>query len=180
MNGQLARQVDVSDVVQESQLEAARRLDDFFSNPQIPPKIGMRQLLIDRLTDKPRKHLEAARRAVGRKYQPEPGTVDVAALLLACGVSPSRMASERETSEQVLYLLRRLKDEDPENLMMHFLEEPSGPEAASALGIEPAVKCAGTELAKNNLPKIGMSQAACGLRYIMRGRGSRTRSTTNS
>ncbi len=138
MDGRLARRVDASDVVQEAQIEAFRRLDDFLRNPQVPIRIWLRQLLIDRITMAQRKHVGAARRAVGREHYNDAESFDPAALLLAGGASPSRMASARETNERVLTLLDSLKDKDREILLMHFVEGLSGPEAAAALGIDPA------------------------------------------
>ena len=85
-----------------------------------------------------RKHLGAARRAVGREFRNDGASFDAAALLLAGGASPSRIASARETNERVLTLLDSLKDKDREILLMHFVEGLSGPEAAAALGIDPA------------------------------------------
>jgi RNA polymerase sigma-70 factor (subfamily 1) len=138
MDGRLARRVDASDVVQEAQMEAFRRLDDCLRDPQVPLKIWLRQLLIDRILMEQRKHLGAARRAVARECRNDGASFDAGALLLAGGASPSRMASERETHERVLSLLDSLQEKDREILMMHFVEGLSGPESAAALGIEPA------------------------------------------
>jgi RNA polymerase sigma-70 factor (ECF subfamily) len=138
MDGRLAQRVDASDVVQEAQMEAFRRIDDFLRDPQVPLKIWLRQLLIDRILMEQRKHLGAARRAVARECRNDGASFDAGALLLAGGASPSRMASERETHERVLSLLDSLQEKDREILMMHFVEGLSGPESAAALGIEPA------------------------------------------
>jgi RNA polymerase sigma-70 factor (subfamily 1) len=138
MDGRLARRVDASDVVQEAQMEAFRRIDDFLSNPQVPLKIWLRQLLIDRLLMAQRQHLGAARRAVARECRNDGASFDAGALLLAGGASPSRLVSAQETHERVLILLESLKDQDRDILLMHFIEGLSGPEAAAALGIEPA------------------------------------------
>lgn len=138
MDGRLARRLDASDVVQEAQLEAFRRIDEFLRDPQVPLKVWLRQLLIDRLVMAQRKHLGAARRAVTRECRNDGASFDAAALLLAGGASPSRMVSARETRERVQTLLDSLQDNDREILMLHFVEGLSGVEAAAALGINPA------------------------------------------
>src|SRR5262245_32028544 len=56
--------VDPSDVVQEAQLEALRRLDGYLKQPPMPFRLWLRQLAYDRLLMLRRRHVTAARRSV--------------------------------------------------------------------------------------------------------------------
>src|SRR5262249_39941127 len=55
-----------SDVVQEAQLEAVRRLDGYLQEPPMPFRLWLRQIAYDRLLMLRRRHIQAARRSVER------------------------------------------------------------------------------------------------------------------
>src|SRR5205823_2274537 len=63
---QLRARVDPSDVVQEAQMEAVRRLDGYLARPALPFRLWLRQLTYDRLLMLRRRHVGAARRTVTR------------------------------------------------------------------------------------------------------------------
>src|SRR6516164_9561444 len=58
--------VDPSDVVQETQLEAFRRLPDYLTRRPMPFRLWLRKTAQERLLVTRRQHLEAGRRAVDR------------------------------------------------------------------------------------------------------------------
>jgi RNA polymerase sigma-70 factor, ECF subfamily len=62
----LRPRVDPSDVVQEAQMEAIRRLDKYLVRPALPFRLWLRQIAYDRLLMLRRQHVEAGRRAVER------------------------------------------------------------------------------------------------------------------
>src|SRR5439155_3051803 len=64
MDPKLRSRVDVSDVVQETQLEAFRRLDDFLERQPMPFHLWLRKTACERLFKLQRRHVEAGRRAV--------------------------------------------------------------------------------------------------------------------
>lgn len=49
MDAQLRPRLDPSDIVQEVQIEALRRADEYLKNPKLPPRLWLRQIAIDRL-----------------------------------------------------------------------------------------------------------------------------------
>src|SRR6516225_8426712 len=79
LDPRLRPRVDASDVVQEAQLEAARRLDGYLQMPALPFRLWLRRLAYDRLLMLRRYHLAAERRSVIR----EVALPDRSSLLLA-------------------------------------------------------------------------------------------------
>jgi RNA polymerase sigma-70 factor (ECF subfamily) len=71
LDPKLRPRLDPSDVVQEAQMEAARRLTSYLEGPPLPFRLWLRQIAQDRLNNLHRRHLATARQAVGRE-QPLP------------------------------------------------------------------------------------------------------------
>jgi RNA polymerase sigma-70 factor, ECF subfamily len=138
MDPRLARRLDVSDVVQEAQMEAVRRLDDYLQNPALPLKLWLRKLASERLIMEQRRHVYAEKRSVGREYRPERSSIDVAKQLLAGIESPSRNVTTRETANRLHEVLDELRDKDREIIVLHLYEGLTSQESAMVLDIEPA------------------------------------------
>src|SRR4051812_16715090 len=64
LDTRLQARLDPSDVVQETQLEAFRRLQDFLERRPMPFRLWLRKTAQERLVMLSRRHLGAARRAV--------------------------------------------------------------------------------------------------------------------
>src|SRR5262245_16835367 len=60
LDPRLRARVDPSDVVQETQLEAVRRLDAYLRDPVMPFRLWLRQLASDQLLKSRRYHLHRA------------------------------------------------------------------------------------------------------------------------
>src|SRR6516164_10901424 len=131
--------VDPSDVVQEAQLEALRRLDDYLKQPPMPFRLWLRQIAYDRLLMLRRQHVEAARRAVGREVPlPDRSSLELARQLLASGSTPSQQLIRREFVRRVREAVAQLLDGEREILVLRNLEGLSNREAAQVLQIDPA------------------------------------------
>jgi RNA polymerase sigma-70 factor (ECF subfamily) len=131
--------VDPSDVVQEAQLEALRRLDDYLKQPPMPFRLWLRQIAYDRLLMLRRQHVEAARRAVGREVPlPDRSSLELARQLLASGSTPSQQLIQREFVRRVREAVGRLPDGERDILVLRNLEGLSNREAAQVLQIDPA------------------------------------------
>src|SRR5579859_568080 len=65
LDRRLAARVDVSDVIQETFLEAVRRTPDYLRKPTMPFPLWLRWLAREQVLVQHRKHLRAERRAVG-------------------------------------------------------------------------------------------------------------------
>ena len=131
--------VDPSDVVQEAQLEAVRRLAAYLKQPRMPFRLWLRQLAYDRLLMLRRRRVTAARRAVGRDVPlPDRSSLELARQLLAGGSSPSHQLIQREFVHRVRQAVSELPDGDREVLVLRNLEGLSNQEAAQVLGMDPA------------------------------------------
>jgi RNA polymerase sigma-70 factor (ECF subfamily) len=139
MDRKLRGRVDASDVVQETLLEATRRLDDYLQREAMPFRLWLRLTAQERLLVLRRRHVEADCRAVERELAlPSRSSVFLAQALLGGAESPSRQATQRETARQVRRAMAELPAEDGEVILLRNFEGLSNQEAAQVLGIEPA------------------------------------------
>jgi RNA polymerase sigma-70 factor (ECF subfamily) len=133
---QLRARDDPSDVVQEAQLEAARRLKGYLQNPELPFRLWLRQITYDRLLMLRRRHVEAARRSVQRDVAlPDGSSLALAQQLLAPGSSPSERLARRELARRVRQAMTRLAEADRDILLLRNFEGLSNQEVAQLLGI---------------------------------------------
>ena len=131
--------VDPSDVVQDAQLEAVRRLPDYLERPPMPFRLWIRQIALDRMIKLRRHHVETARRVVGREVAlPERSSLLLAQQLFTSGSSPSQQFNRRELAGRVRQAVTQLSDADREVVLMRNFEGLSNGEVAILLGIDPA------------------------------------------
>jgi RNA polymerase sigma-70 factor, ECF subfamily len=135
----LRPRVDASDVVQEAQLEAARRLEAYLREPAMPFRLWLRQLAYDRLLMLRRHHVGAERRSVAREVAlPDRSSLLLAGPLLAGGSTPSQRLDRQELAGRVRRAVAQLPAIDREVLLMRTFEELSYEEVAYLLGVNPA------------------------------------------
>src|SRR5437867_3031747 len=97
----LRARVDASDVMQETKMEAVRRLDRYLQDPVMPFRLWLRQLANDRLLMLRRRHYKAARRSVTREVAlPDRSSVMLAQQLLSPGLTPSQQASKQDLARR--------------------------------------------------------------------------------
>jgi RNA polymerase sigma-70 factor (ECF subfamily) len=145
LDGRMARRIDASDVVQESLMEASRRLPEYQDQGTVPFFVWLRQLAWQRLAQLYRFHCRAQRRSVVREVDPLPLSHESVMLfadrLAASGMAPSRRLRRQETQEHVRSVLARMAPADQEVLVLRHLEQLSTREIAAVLKIsEPAVR----------------------------------------
>jgi RNA polymerase sigma-70 factor (ECF subfamily) len=139
LNPRLRPRVDPSDVVQETQLEAFRRLADYLEREPMPFRLWLRKTAQERLGMLQRYHQGSARRTVDREASlPESSALQLAERLLAPGSTPSQRLSRQEVIRQVRQALLKLSAADHEVLLMRNLEGLSNQEVAQVLSLEPA------------------------------------------
>jgi RNA polymerase sigma-70 factor (ECF subfamily) len=139
LDPRLRARVDPSDVVQETQLEAFRRLGDYLERRPMPFRLWLRQTACERLLMAQRHHVGAARRAVGREVPlPDASSLQLAQQVLAAGSTPSQRLDRDEVAGRVRQALARLSETDREILLLRNLEMLSNQEAANVLQIDPA------------------------------------------
>jgi RNA polymerase sigma-70 factor (ECF subfamily) len=139
MDRRLRARLDPSDVVQEAQLDAFRRLADYCERRPMAFRLWLRRTAHERLLMLRRHHLGAGKRDAGREVPlPEGSSLLLARPLLAPGPSPSQHLAGREQARRVHEAVARLSEEDREVLVMRNLEALSNAEVAEALGIDPS------------------------------------------
>jgi RNA polymerase sigma-70 factor (ECF subfamily) len=142
LDWRLRGRVDPSDVLQETCLDAARRLQEYRKNPTMPFFLWLRFLAGQRLVDEHRKHLGAAARNAGREISlyhgalPETSSAALAAHLLGRLTTPSQAAIRAERKIRLQEALNSLDPIDREVLALRHFEELSNTEAAAVLGLD--------------------------------------------
>jgi RNA polymerase sigma-70 factor (ECF subfamily) len=140
MDRRLAARLDPSDVVQETLAKAVQHLSDYLRHRPLPFYPWLRQLALDRLAELHRRHIQARKRSVTREEAPVPvfpdeSVLELAALLLARGSSPSTRLHRQEQRERVRAALGQLADSDREVLVLRHLEQLPTRDIAAVLGI---------------------------------------------
>jgi RNA polymerase sigma-70 factor (ECF subfamily) len=138
-DARLRARIDPGDIVQETHLEALRRLDDFLERRPMSFRIWLCKTAFERLRMLRRKHLRAGRRSTAREEElPEESSKALSQRLTSAGSSPSRHLNNAERAERVREALARLPALDREILLMRNYEEMAYVEIAALLDIDPA------------------------------------------
>jgi RNA polymerase sigma-70 factor (ECF subfamily) len=135
----LRTRVDASDVVQETQMEAFRRLPDYLRRRPMPFYLWLRKTAHERLLMLRRKHVGVLRRSVRRELPlPDESSLLLARQFTSPTPTPSQQLSQRELAAQVRRAVGQLGEADREILLMRHFEGLSYQEIACVLKIEPA------------------------------------------
>jgi RNA polymerase sigma-70 factor (ECF subfamily) len=130
--------VDASDIVQEAQLEAARRIEDYLQRRPMPFHVWLQKTAHEHLLRLRREHVEAACRSVENEVPRPDGSVRLAQQLLGVEPTPSQKVREQELAQQLRQAVARLSEEDREIIRLRGFEGLTNEEAGLFLGIEPA------------------------------------------
>ena len=142
LDHRLQGRVDPSDVLQESYIDATRRLAEYAGNPTMPFFLWLRFLAGQRLLEQHRRHLGAKARDAGRELSlyhgsfPEATTADLARHLLGKLSTPSQAAIRLEQKLRLEEALNSLDPIDREILALRHFEQLSNGETADVLGID--------------------------------------------
>jgi RNA polymerase sigma-70 factor (ECF subfamily) len=144
LDHRLGGRVSPSDILQETYVDAMKRVPHFFENPDMPFFIWLRWIAGQRLVEVHRQHLGARMRDAGLEiplqqgYPAAASSTCLAANLAGGLTSPSRAAIRGETLAQLEAALDRLDPLDREVLALRHFEELSNNEVAALLGIQKA------------------------------------------
>jgi RNA polymerase sigma-70 factor (ECF subfamily) len=134
----LGARLDPSDIVQETQLEAFRRLADYLRRRPMPFRLWLRKTAQERLLVARRQHLQADRRAVGREVPlPDRSSLLLAQQLRAAGPTAGEQLEQQELARRVRRALAQLGEADQEILLLRAFEGLSNQEAALVLDLDP-------------------------------------------
>ena len=133
IDAQLQRRMSTSDMVQETFMEAHRRLADFVERKPMPVHVWLLKTAREKICDARMKHLGRQRRAAEREIALPGRSTMILAEQIAKQSSPSEQAMKRERRETVAKLLNQLNDRDQEILVMRHLEGMNYSEIADVL-----------------------------------------------
>jgi len=146
LDRRLAGRVDPSDVVQESLVEADRRLPEYLRKRPLPFYPWLRRLALERLIDLQRLHIRSKKRSVEREQVslpplPDESMWELAQRLVHAGSGPGERLEREEQHARVREALAGLGERDRELLVLRHLEDLPVRDIAAILGItEGAVK----------------------------------------
>ncbi len=141
LDRRLRGRVDADDIVQETFLEAMRRLPDYAAKPDMSFPVWLRFLAGQQLVDAVRHHLGVQKRDAGmevslyRGPMPEASSASLASLLLGRLTTPSQAAVRIETQLQVQEVLNCMDPLDREVLVLRHFEHLNNNEVAELLGL---------------------------------------------
>jgi RNA polymerase sigma-70 factor (ECF subfamily) len=144
LDNRLNGRVSASDVLQETYVDAMKRVPHLFENPEMPFFIWLRWIAGQRLVEVHRQHLGARMRDAGLEISLQQGypaaasSACLAASLAGGLTSPSLAAIRVEMSAQLEAALDGLDPIDREVLALRHFEELSNNEVAALLGIRKA------------------------------------------
>ena len=138
----LAGRVAESDVIQETYLAAAKRLDHLENYQEMPLFLWLRLLVSQKLTDLHRVHLKAEKRDVRREVALMTGpsahtSVAIAANLIGAKTGASALLEKAEQIEELEKVLNKMDETDREVIALRHFEELSNIETARVLDIAP-------------------------------------------
>ncbi|MFN0054941.1 MAG: sigma-70 family RNA polymerase sigma factor [Planctomycetales bacterium] len=136
----LAARFDASDVVQQTLLEAARRLPTYLEEGQISFPLWLRGLARDKLIQLHRRHIRAEKRAAIRELAPLPADSSAAFVrgMLGREAAPSQAAMAAELADGLRTAIGRLDDDERDLILWRHFEQLSNQDVAAILGINAA------------------------------------------
>ena len=140
----LSGRVSESDVIQDTYVRAAKRIDSFLSKPDMPFFVWLRLELNQKLLEVHRHHFGAEKRDIRREVMPKlPGhsaktSMCMAAHLIGQMTSPSQVFERAERIAALEKTLSQMNELDQEVIALRHFEELSNIEAAEVLDISPA------------------------------------------
>lgn len=141
MDRRVTGRVSPSDVLQETMLEATRRIDSYLEEPNMPFHLWLRFLAGQQLLTAHRRHLGAQRRNAAQEITIFAGTPQatseyIAAQLVGHLTSPSQAVVREEMREKLQEALNQMDPIDREILTLRHFEELSNNEVAILLKLK--------------------------------------------
>lgn len=138
LDDRLSARVGTSDLIQETLMEAVRRISKQEADSPLPLRLWLRQIAIDRVKMAERTHLRTEKRGLHRELQlPNHSSMMLAQQLL--GIQPDDHLARLELIQAVRSGLAELAETDREILTMRTFEDLSYEEVALIIGVSPAV-----------------------------------------
>lgn len=135
MDDDLHARIDPSDVVQETQIVAVRRIDEFLRRRPTSFRLWLRSKALEKLVEA-RRHHHAQRRSVEREVP----LSSLSSFIIAQHCCPARLSSamqQQELAQAAHQALATMREQDREVLILRHGESLSNAEVAEVLGVEP-------------------------------------------
>jgi RNA polymerase sigma-70 factor, ECF subfamily len=134
LDPRLVGRIDAEDVLQESYLEAGKRLQAFRDDDK-PFFVWIRLITQQTMIDLHRKHLGAKMRNAGREVH-APASATMSGFFVGHFTSPSHAVMREELRVKIEAALESMEEIDREVLVLRHFEELSNKETADVLGIQ--------------------------------------------
>jgi RNA polymerase sigma-70 factor (ECF subfamily) len=139
MDRRLHARLDPSDIVQETQMVAFRRFNDYVQRRPMPFRLWLRKTAQQQVCDAQRTHIERHRRSLLRE---EAGLSRSSRLiargLLSANSSPLEKLARRESERRVAGAVAELSETDRETVIMRNVEGLTFEEIALVLDLQSA------------------------------------------
>ncbi|QDT65601.1 ECF RNA polymerase sigma factor SigW [Calycomorphotria hydatis] len=137
----LVGRVDPDDILQESWMNSAQRIDSFPKESSLSSFVWFRLIVNQTLIDVHRRHLSAQKRSAAKERSTTSGwsasstTFSLSSHLLGHQTSPSEAAIREENAKMIDATLKDMSDVDREVLALRHFEELTNRETAEVLGM---------------------------------------------
>ena len=144
LDARLTGRVDPADVVQETFLEAQKKLPRYLDNATVPVFVWLRGVALDTLIHVHRRHLAQMRDAGlevsihGYSAGANVSSMSIAGWLVDDLTTASQLAVREETAKKVEDALNDMDEIDREVLILRHFEQLSNDEVASIVGVKKA------------------------------------------
>jgi RNA polymerase sigma-70 factor (ECF subfamily) len=134
--------VDASDVIQETQITAVHRIEEYLADPEVPLFVWLRFLALQTVTDAHRRHLGAKARNASREVTidnfPAASSAALATQLVGQLTTASQALEKVEAKHSLEEAIKSMAPKDREVIVLRHYEQLSQKETARVLGISEA------------------------------------------
>jgi RNA polymerase sigma-70 factor (ECF subfamily) len=138
LDARVRARVDASDIVQETQLTAFKKLEDFLARRPMTFRLWLIRTALQHLQKTHRYHLATQARSANREFAlPEESSLLLADHLIDGSSSPSSKAHKNEMVRHVQEALKSISDADRDIILFRLFEGLSNREVACLLSLAP-------------------------------------------
>jgi RNA polymerase sigma-70 factor (ECF subfamily) len=140
MDRRVAARVDASDVLQDTYLEAFRRVPEYLRHQTMPFYLWLRWIAREKVLALHRRHLGAQKRAVTYEAPllPADSSAEFVSVIAGRGPSPSQELARAELAERLRSALGQLDDDERDLIAWRHFEQLSARDTAQLLQITEA------------------------------------------
>ena len=140
MDRRLAARADASDILQETYLQAFKRLPKYLEQEDMPFFLWLRWIAREKVMALYRRHLGADKRAIDREIPllPADSSAQFVSGVIGAGPTPSQQLAKGELADQLRAALRQLEPGERDLILWRHFEQLSIRETALLLHITEA------------------------------------------